>query len=141
MKPSEVIPAVLSTVATAASPAAVIRNDRTEAVRRTIEDKLRTALHGFILEVDPLAGASAKDVVKRGAFSAEASIIMRLRLNTQCAPAGVTGDTMLDTAYSIIRALLAAQLGAYISGPFLDELADDTGLITYQITATVTTQS
>ena len=120
----------------------MIRNDRTEAVRRTIEDNLRTALHGYVLEVNPLAGATAGGVIKRGAFSSDSTVIMRLRLNTQCAPTGVTSDTMLDTADAIICALLAApSIEASITGDFLDELADDAGLITYQITATITTDT
>lgn len=141
MKRSEVIPAVVAAITAAASPAYVIRNDRTAATTAAIDTRLKTAAQGFVLEVDPLAGASVADVIKRGAFASESTVIIRLRLNAQCAPAGVTADTMLDTADAIICALLAARIGANITGSFLDELADDAGLITYQITATITTDT
>lgn len=142
MKRSEAIPAVISAITASASPAWVVRNTRTEAVRRTIEDRLRTALGGYVLEIDPVAGASIADVIKRGAFASDSTVIMRLRLNTQTAPAGVTADTMLDTADAIICALLSSQaLDASVQGNFLDELAEDVGLITYQITATVQTDT
>lgn len=141
MKRSEVIPAVVAAITAAASPAYVIRNDRTAATTAAIDTRLKTAAQGFVLEVDPLAGASVADVIKRGAFASESTVIMRLRLNTQCAPAGVTADTMLDTVDAIICALLAARIGANITSSFLDELAEDAGLITYQITANITTQT
>ena len=142
MKRSEVIPAVVAAITAAASPAYVIRNDRTAATTAAIDTRLKTAAQGFVLEVDPLAGASVADVIKRGAFASESTVIMRLRLNTQCAPAGVTADTMLDTADAIICALLAASpLESSVAGNFLDELAEDAGLITYQITATITTDT
>ena len=142
MKRSEVIPTVISAITAAASPATIVRNTRTEVVRRTIEDILRTSLGGYVLEIDPVAGASVADVIKRGAFASDSTVIMRLRLNTQTAPAGVTADTMLDTADAIICALLSSQaLDASVQGNFLDELAEDVGLITYQITATVQTDT
>jgi hypothetical protein len=141
MKRSEVIPAVIAAVTAAASPAAVIRNTRTEANRKVIEAKLVTAGQGYVLEVDNIAGATVSDVIKRGAFSSTSVVIMRLRLNTQTAPAGITADTMLDDVDAIICALLNSRIGASIQGEFLDELPLDDGLTTYQITATIITET
>ena len=141
MKRSEVIPAVIAAITSAAAPAVIFRNNRTEAVRRQIEDQLKTAGAGLVLEIDPVAGATVQDIVKRGAFSSTSVVIMRLRLNTATAPTGITADAILDVVDSIVCALLNAGLGAAIAGPFLDELAEDTGLMAYQITATITTQA
>lgn len=142
MKRSEVIPAVVS-VATPVVPLAyVVRNDRTEATRKTIEAKLVTAGEGYVLEIDPIAGASVAGIIKRGAFASDTAVIMRLRLNKQCAPSGVTLDTMVDDADRIICALLASSaLDASIQESFLDELPRDDGLNTYQITFTVKTDT
>ena len=144
MKRSEVIPAVVAIATATVTKAFVTRNARTESDRKAIEAKLVTAGNGYVLEIDPLAGASTQEgsLVKTGAFSSDSVVIMRLRLNSVTAPAGVTQDAMLDDADALICALLADQsLDTSISGTFLDELPLDDGLRTYQITVTVKTDT
>ena len=144
MKRSEVIPAVVAIATATVTKAFVTRNARTESDRKAIDAKLVTAGNGYVLEIDPLAGASTQEgaVVKTGAFSSGSGVVMRLRLNSVTAPVGVTEDTMLDDADALICALLADQsLDTSISGTFLDELPLDDGLRTYQITVTVKTDT
>lgn len=142
MKRSEVIPAIVAAITTAAAPAEVVRNDYSASASAVMDAILIAAGRGIVAAVEPIQTAAVADTVNRGGFASKSAVAISLRMNPQTKPAGVTADTLLDIADAIIVAVLAAPgLEASISGNVISLVPADEGLLTYDILFTVTTDT
>lgn len=139
---SQVIPAAIAVLTPVATPARIVRNDRSAAAKDAMEIILRTAGQGIVLSIDPIVGASLSGKPQRGAFASDSTLVLRLRMNQQTKPADFSADSLLDLADTIAATLLrSSALEAELAKEFLDEVVEDTGLLTYQLLFTVKTET